>query len=77
MRTRKMTLEVIIIVIGIIAGILAALAIRFAYSIHDWAELTEELQSENDALRAEHVWKKCFVTSTPQKCAIVCTKYRR
>lgn len=53
MRTRKMTLEVIIIVIGIIAGILAALAIRFAYSIHDWAELTEELQSENDALRAD------------------------
>lgn len=48
-----MTLEVIIIVIVTIAGILAALAIRFAYSIHDWAELAEELQSENDALRAD------------------------
>lgn len=48
-----MTLEVIIIVIVSIAGILAALAIRFAYSIHDWAELVGELQDENDALRAD------------------------
>lgn len=48
-----MTLEVIIIVIITIAGILTALAIRFAYSIHDWAELVGELQDENDALRAD------------------------
>ncbi len=48
-----MTLEVIIIVIVTIAGILAALAIRFAYSIHGWAELVGELQDENDALRAD------------------------
>lgn len=53
MRTRKMTLEAAVIILAIIAAFLAALAIRFAYSIHDWAELAEELQDENDALRAD------------------------
>lgn len=53
MRTRKMTLEVIIIVIGIIAGLLAALAVRLWYDNREWAELAKELQNKNDALRED------------------------
>ena len=53
MRTRKMTLEVIIIVIVIIAGLLAALAVRLWYDNRDWAEFAKELQNTNDALRED------------------------
>ena len=48
-----MTLEVIIIVIGIIAGLLAALAVRLWYDNRDWAEFAKELQNTNDALRED------------------------
>ena len=48
-----MTLEVIIIVVVIIAGILAALAVRLWYDNRDWAEFAKELQNTNDALRED------------------------
>lgn len=46
-----MPLEIIIIALGGIAALLAAIAIRLSYDNSDWAAVAEELQNENDVLR--------------------------
>ena len=48
-----MTIETALIIVGIIAGILAALAVRLLYDNHDWAKFAKELQSENETLRED------------------------